>query len=99
MGEKLYVVGGNIEDSYGFPVPIISVEKYCPDTDQWTLCSSTCNIREAGAAPLGGKVSSTWFCTDFINFNLYSIYIIIIIITAHLYSAFKIILNALYNII
>jgi kelch-like protein 9/13 len=55
VGDKLYVVGGNIEDSYGFPVPIISIERYCPDANQWTLCQSTCNIREAGAAVLKDK--------------------------------------------
>lgn len=53
---KLYVIGGNIEDSYGFPVPIIAVERYCPLADQWTVCQSTCNIREAGASVLDNKV-------------------------------------------
>lgn len=47
---KLYVIGGNVEDSYGFPVPIITVEVYNPEFDQWTICKTTCNIREAGAA-------------------------------------------------
>ncbi|KAK7114440.1 hypothetical protein V1264_000499 [Littorina saxatilis] len=56
VGEKLYVIGGNIEDSYGFPVPIIAIERYCPGTDQWTLCQSTCNIREAGASVLDSKI-------------------------------------------
>lgn len=56
VSEKLYVIGGNIEDGYGFPVPIIGIERYCPVADQWTLCQSTCNIREAGASVLDGKV-------------------------------------------
>ncbi|RUS88524.1 hypothetical protein EGW08_003700 [Elysia chlorotica] len=54
--DKLYVIGGNIEDSYGFPVPIIAMEYYCPKTDQWSICKTNCNIREAGAATLNGKI-------------------------------------------
>ncbi|GFO30458.1 kelch-like protein 26 [Plakobranchus ocellatus] len=54
--EKLYVIGGNIEDSYGFPVPIIAMEFYCPQTDQWSMCKTNCNIREAGAATLNDKI-------------------------------------------
>jgi len=53
---KMYVIGGNIEDSYGFPVPIIAMEFYDPDTDQWSLCKTNCNIREAGAAMLNDKI-------------------------------------------
>ena len=54
--QKLYVIGGNIEDGYGFPVPIIAIEYYCPEADQWTLCKSTCNIREAGASALDDSI-------------------------------------------
>ncbi|CAL1533269.1 unnamed protein product [Lymnaea stagnalis] len=53
---KLYVIGGNIEDSYGFPVPIIAMEFYNPETDQWSICKTTCNIREAGASTLNSKI-------------------------------------------
>jgi kelch-like protein 9/13 len=35
---NLYVIGGNVEDNYGFPVPVIAIEKYCPVANQWTLC-------------------------------------------------------------
>lgn len=53
---KLYVVGGNVEDGYGFPVPIITIEVYSPNVDQWTICRTTCNIREAGAAVHDNKM-------------------------------------------
>uniref|UniRef100_A0A0B7A627 BTB domain-containing protein n=2 Tax=Arion vulgaris TaxID=1028688 RepID=A0A0B7A627_9EUPU len=53
---KLYVIGGNIEDSYGFPVPIIALEFYNPETNQWSICKTTCNIREAGACMLNDKI-------------------------------------------
>ena len=44
----LYVVGGNVEDAYGFPVPVTSIERYDPVAKSWTMCKATLNIREAG---------------------------------------------------
>ena len=32
------------------------MEFYCPKTDQWSICKTNCNIREAGAATLNGKI-------------------------------------------
>ncbi|ESO98335.1 hypothetical protein LOTGIDRAFT_114310 [Lottia gigantea] len=54
--DHLYVFGGNIEDNYGFPVPIIAIEIYHPETDQWTLCARTLNIREAGACVMDDRI-------------------------------------------
>ncbi|KAK6184999.1 hypothetical protein SNE40_007331 [Patella caerulea] len=56
VNDRLYVFGGNIEDNYGFPVPIIAIETYNPLTDQWTICDKTLNIREAGACVLDDKI-------------------------------------------
>lgn len=56
VANKLYITGGNIEDGYGFAVPVISIETYCPVSNQWTLCKRTLNIREAGSCVVGSKI-------------------------------------------
>lgn len=56
INNRIYAMCGNIEDSYGFPVPVIAIEYYMPDKDQWTLCQKTLNIREAGACVLDDKI-------------------------------------------
>lgn len=57
VGERLYVVGGNIEDSYGFPMPVSVVEMFEPSTmSSWTSCSAVINIREAGVAVLDSTI-------------------------------------------
>jgi len=57
VGERLYVVGGNIEDSYGFPVPVSTVEMLEPSTmSLWTSCKALINIREAGVAVLDSTI-------------------------------------------
>jgi hypothetical protein len=53
---NLYVIGGNVEDNYGFPVPVIAIEKYCPVANQWTLCQRSLNIREAGVCVIDQKI-------------------------------------------
>ena len=54
--DKLYVIGGNTEDSYGFPVPCINIETYDPSTKVWTDLKATINIREAGACVQDDKI-------------------------------------------
>ena len=54
--DKIYNMCGNIEDSYGFPVPVIAIEYYTPSIDQWTVCQKTLNIREAGVCVLNDKI-------------------------------------------
>lgn len=54
--EKIYVIGGNIEDAYGFPIPITEIEKYCPIANQWTVCKAKFNIREAGSCVLNNDI-------------------------------------------
>ncbi|CAH1780031.1 unnamed protein product [Owenia fusiformis] len=54
--DKLYVIGGNTEDSYGFPVPTVQIEMYDPKIEQWTLCKSSINIRDAGSAVMSNKI-------------------------------------------
>lgn len=56
VGGRLYVVGGNVEDSYGFPVPVTSIEMFVPVTGMWVCCEATLNIREAGAAVLESRI-------------------------------------------
>ncbi|XP_060567211.1 kelch-like protein 13 [Ruditapes philippinarum] len=56
INSRIYTMCGNIEDSYGFPVPVIAIEYYMTDKDQWTLCQKTLNIREAGACVLDDKI-------------------------------------------
>ncbi len=46
---NIFVLGGNTEDSYGFPVPVTSIERFNPLTHQWTICEAQLNIRESGA--------------------------------------------------
>ena len=53
---SVYVVGGNVEDSYGFPVPITSIEAYSQETQQWTVCKFVLSIREAGACVVDDKL-------------------------------------------
>ena len=48
VGGYLYVLGGNVEDAYGFPVPVTSIERFDPISRSWCMCSATLNIREAG---------------------------------------------------
>ena len=54
--DKLYVIGGNTEDSYSFPVPCINIETYDPSTKVWTDLKATINIREAGACVQDDKI-------------------------------------------
>ncbi|XP_048765786.1 kelch-like protein 26 [Ostrea edulis] len=54
--EKIYVIGGNIEDVYGFPIPIAEIERYCPSANQWTVCKAKFNIREAGSCVLNNTI-------------------------------------------
>ncbi len=54
--DRLYVLGGNTEDSYGFPVPSIAIETYDPESKTWTGLKATLNIREAGATVQDDKV-------------------------------------------
>jgi len=57
VGGRLYVVGGNVEDSYGFPMPVSAVEMFDPATmSSWTSCSAVVNIREAGIAVLDSAI-------------------------------------------
>jgi len=54
---RLYVLGGNIEDSYGFPMPVSAVEMFDPATmSSWTSCSAPVNVREAGVAVLDSAI-------------------------------------------
>ena len=52
----LLVIGGNTEDSYGFPVPVTSVDMYNPATKTWCMCDSVINIREAGCCIVGKHI-------------------------------------------
>ena len=52
----IYVLGGNTEDSYGFPVPITSIERFDPSKRQWTVCEAVLNIREAGCCLKQGSI-------------------------------------------
>ena len=54
--DKIYVIGGNIEDAYGFPIPITEIERYCPKANQWTVCKAKFNIREAGSCVLNDAI-------------------------------------------
>ena len=56
LNGSVYVVGGNVEDSYGFPVPTTSIEMYSQEARQWTLCKVVLSIREAGACVLDNKL-------------------------------------------
>ena len=56
VGGFLYVLGGNVEDAYGFPVPVTSIERYDPSTRTWTMCKATLNIREAGSCVYKGLI-------------------------------------------
>ena len=58
VNERIYVLGGNVEDNYGFPVPTTGIEVYNPNADQWTWLQGSCNIniREAGACVIGSKI-------------------------------------------
>ena len=57
VGDCLYVVGGNIEDSYGFPMPVSAVEMLDPATmSSWTSCNALINIREAGVAVVDNTI-------------------------------------------
>ncbi|WAR12865.1 KLH26-like protein [Mya arenaria] len=53
---RIFSMCGNIEDSMGFPVPVITIEYYTPSKDQWTVCTKTMNIREAGACLIDDKI-------------------------------------------
>ena len=53
---NLYVIGGNKEDGYGFPVATPSIEMFVPSTKTWTLCSATLNIRKAACCTLNDKI-------------------------------------------
>ena len=54
--DSLYVIGGNIDDQYGFSISVTAIEKLSLDTKQWTICTSTLNIREAGACVLNNRI-------------------------------------------
>lgn len=54
--DYIYVIGGSIDDPYGFSVAVTSIERFCLDSRQWTLCEAQLNIREAGACTLDGKI-------------------------------------------
>jgi len=56
VNDRIYCMCGNIEDSMGFPVPVITIEYYTPASDQWTACQKTLNIREAGACLIEDKI-------------------------------------------
>jgi len=57
VNSRLYVVGGNIEDSYGFPMPVAAVEMLDPVTmSSWTSCNGMINIREAGVTVLDNAI-------------------------------------------
>jgi kelch-like protein 9/13 len=54
---RLFVIGGNVEDSYGFPMPVTTVEMFAPTSmTMWTSCTAVINIREAGVAVLGTSI-------------------------------------------
>ena len=53
---KIYVMRGNIEDHFGFPVPVTDIECYIPEVDQWTSCQTELDIREAGACLYDDKI-------------------------------------------
>lgn len=50
------MIGGNIEDSYGFPVAVTSIEMFAPPIGLWTTCQAVVNVREAGTAVLADRV-------------------------------------------
>ena len=56
VSERLYVIGGNTEDPYGFPVSCTSIEIYSPTTRTWSLTQAEFNIREAGAFVLNDNI-------------------------------------------
>ncbi|XP_013408733.1 kelch-like protein 26 [Lingula anatina] len=53
---RLFVIGGNVEDSYGFAVPTISIEIYSPAVDQWSRSQCQLNVRESGSCVLGSDI-------------------------------------------
>lgn len=56
VGGCLFVLGGNVEDAYGFPVPVTSIERFDPLTKSWTMCNATLNIREAGSCVYNNSI-------------------------------------------
>ncbi|KAK3086770.1 hypothetical protein FSP39_023089 [Pinctada imbricata] len=58
VGGKLYVIGGHndIDPLFIFPVPLKEVEKYCPETNQWTICKAELSIIGAGACVLDNTI-------------------------------------------
>jgi len=56
VGGRLYVIGGNVEDSYGFPVAVTSIEMFAPPVGLWTTLVSSINVREAGTAVLSDRI-------------------------------------------
>ncbi|XP_074645691.1 kelch-like protein 9 [Tubulanus polymorphus] len=53
---KIYIIGGNVEDSYFFAVPRTRIECYNPTLDQWTVCKSSLAVREAGSCVLNNRI-------------------------------------------
>ena len=56
VADSLYVLGGNTEDSYSFPVPVTTIERFVPASGQWVQYKATLNIREAGDCVFNGKI-------------------------------------------
>ncbi|PAA60750.1 hypothetical protein BOX15_Mlig033334g1, partial [Macrostomum lignano] len=56
VGSRLFVLGGNVEDIYGFPVPVTPIESYNSIADQWTLLRCSITIREAGSCVLDSRI-------------------------------------------
>ena len=73
--ERLYIIGGMIQDSNGDPLLVNTIEIYTPETKTWFQSKCQCAIQRAGACVLndailivGGKTGSrlcsnsiTWF--------------------------------------
>lgn len=55
---RLFVLGGNTEDAYGFSNPVEPIEMYNPETDQWTRCQNQSHllIREAGSCIFESRI-------------------------------------------
>ena len=56
VGDDMYVIGGCVEDQYGFPIPVTTIEQYNPDAGHWTTCEGDVNIREAGACVMDKRI-------------------------------------------
>lgn len=57
VGDKLYATGGNTCDQSGRRVDCDFVERYCPDSDQWSfLISMPRPVSLAGTAAFDGKI-------------------------------------------